>query len=149
LPWTTAASLAGINISGHSRRFGYEPIDPAAAPPPRAYWAWISGWGQRFPDPIAPAAARDLLRPDEIAGDVVEMVAMHLAHPDLVERGRWLEAIGSVMSHATIDGLSNPTDEQRVAGLMWWRARPEVGANLHPTPYTMFRPVVRGATISS
>jgi hypothetical protein len=149
LPWTTAAPMAGINISGHSRKFGYQPIDDGLAPPRRAFWAWFSGWGQRFPDPIAPAAARYLLREDEIAGDVVEMVAMHLARPDLVERGRWLEAIGSVMPHATIDGLSNPTDELRVAGLMWWRARPEVGANLHPTAYTMFRPVVRGAAISS
>ena len=147
LPWTTAAPLAGINISGHSRRFGYEPIDPSAAPPTRPYWAWFSGWGQRFPDPIAPADARAELRGDELAGDVIELVAMHLARPELVARGRWLEAIGSVMPHAKIDNLSTPTDEIRVAGLMWWRGRPEIGANLHPTAYTMFRPVVRGAAI--
>jgi hypothetical protein len=149
VPWSDAAPLAGINLSALSRRHGYQPIDPSASRPTRAYWAWFSGWGQRFPDPIAPADARSALRDDEVAGDVTEMVAMHLAHPDLVERGRWLEAIGSVMPNAVIDNLSSPFDAMRVAGLMWWRARPEIGANLHPTEYTMFRPVVRGATITT
>jgi hypothetical protein len=149
LSWQTAATLAGINISAHSRKFGYEPIDPTADAPTHPYWAWFSGWGQRFPDPIAPADARSSLGDDEVAADVAELVAMHLAHPDLVARGRWLEAIGSVMPNAQIDGLSNRVDALRAAGLMWWRARPEIGANLHPTAYTMFRPLVRGASTTT
>ncbi len=149
LPWEKAAPLAGINISAHSRTFGYEPSDTSAVARTQAYWAWFSGWGQRFADPIAPAEARAALAPDEVAGNVAELVAMHLAHPDLVARGRWWEAIGSVMPRAHIDGLSNAVPAVRVAGLMWWRARPEIGANLHPTEYTMFRPLVRGAAVTS
>jgi hypothetical protein len=149
MPWTQAAPLAGINLSAHTRRFGYEPVAGAPERPEQPYWMWCNGWGQRFTDPVAPADARAALRDDEVAANVGELVAMHLACPGLIERGRWLEAIGSLMPSAQIDGLSHPVPAVRVAGLMWWRARPEIGANLHPTEYTMFRPLVRGAAITT
>jgi hypothetical protein len=149
LPWSEQAGLASVRLSNHSRRTTYRPFDAASEAPATPYWAWFSEWAGRFPEPIGPAEARSQLGPDEVGGSVHELVSMHMAHPELNERGRFFDAIGYLMEPLTVEGLSSEVPTDRTPCMYRWRHQAEVGANLHPVGYSLFRPLVRGTGIAT
>jgi hypothetical protein len=149
LSWQVQAALANVQLSNHSRRTMYRPVDARSETPGGPYWAWFSHWAQRFPEPVSPSDARAELGPDEVGGSVHELVALHLAHPELNEQGKFLEAIGHVMEPVTVEGLSSEVPADRTPCMYRWRQRAEVGANLHPIGYSLFRPLVRGTRIAT
>ena len=56
-------------------------------------------------------------------------------------------AIGWVRPTTVTRGLHNHVDEQRFPCSYYWRGKPEIGANLHPTSFSIFRPLVRGGLV--
>jgi hypothetical protein len=146
--WERQADLADISRSYGSRTTEYTPIDARHAVPTGPYTAWVNWFGQRFPDPIAPDDARADLAPDELGATAYEMVALHLAHPVLNTTGRFLDAIGDETRTLKMFEGAATEDVRRNPGLCYWRGRAEVGANLHPTAFAMFRPLIRGTAIT-
>ncbi|TSD40351.1 alpha/beta fold hydrolase [Rhodococcus sp. KBS0724] len=144
ISWKRQAELSDISLSGTSLRIEYTPADSASAEPTAPYCAWMSDWGQRHRSPIAPGEARFSLAEDEAGASMVELVAMILAHPEQHLSGRFFEAIGYVMQHVETFGLAGPGDSGRTPCVFLWRGRPEIGVNLHPIEFSMFRPLVRG-----
>ncbi|WP_236792280.1 hypothetical protein [Amycolatopsis sp. GM8] len=150
IPWREQAILLGIALSSGTRRTEYEPHDCASAPQRAPYSAWFTGWGQRFPEPIAPDAARARLRRDaEAGGSLPELIAMLAAHPEFSATGRFFEAIGAVAQDMVNPGLAGEGTHLRTPCVFHWRGRPEIGANLHPTAFSVFRPLVRGSRTNS
>lgn len=145
IPWERQAALAGVGIGGNSAT---TPVYRPVHEPATAYAGWFNAWGQRFPDPVAPADARVQLASDEVGATVHALIAMELAHPTLNRSARFFEAIGHVLEQAAMPGLSSFSRFERTACVYWWRGRPEIGANLHPTAFSIFRPLARGRTIN-
>src|SRR5262249_13330569 len=126
----------------------YVPYDDRSRPPDGPYVAWANAWGQRFPDPTAPADARQRLADDEIGANLTDLVAMHLAHPEYHESGRFFDVVGRILPASHDGRLNSPMSTGRTPCLYRWRGRPEIGANLHPLAFVLFRPLARGATVS-
>lgn len=149
VPWREQADLLGVALSSGSRNFEYEPVDDRSHAPDGAYAAWFTGWAQRFPDPIAPADARAQLAGDEVGGTVFDLLAAQVAQPELSEAARFFEAIGQVAHGMSHDDFMSDRSVPRVPCMYHWRGRPEIGANLHPIAFSIFRPLVRGTRIAA
>ena len=145
IPWTEQARLSGIQLSMGTLETGYTAGGERSAVPAGPYAAWVTAWGQRFRDPIAPADASAQLADDEVGGNPHEVIAMEVAHPGLCRSGRFWDVIGYVRPPSHPRGLSTHIATQRFPCLYHWRGRPEIGANLHPTAFSIFRPLVRGS----
>ncbi|MEU9888876.1 hypothetical protein [Sphaerisporangium sp. NPDC051011] len=144
IPWRRQAALAGVRLSNGMRTSKVVRLPSRHANERQPYVAWCTDWGRRFPGPIAPAAARDQLAADEVGATVAELLAMELARPDLSRSGKFFEAIGSVMN-GLVDAVPVVSAEiTRFPCLFHWRGRPELGSNLNPDAYSIFRPLVRG-----
>jgi hypothetical protein len=149
IPWQRQAELAGISLSVFSQTAPYRPFDQRSALPEQPYGVWSAAWGQRFPDAISPGDARADLKVDEVGGNLNELIAMQIAHPEFNSTGRFFDAIGYVMPAVDLglDGSPELNEVERTPGMCQWRGSPEIGANLHPVAFSMFRPLVRGAQI--
>ena len=147
ISWEQQADLAGISRSFGSRNTQYLPIDDRHQVPDQPYAAWVNWFGQRFPEPISPDDARDQLALDELGGNLHELIALHVAHPVLNSTGRFIDAIGLESRTMGMQGADDQT--RRNPGLCYWRAMPEIGANLHPVAYSIFRPLIRGTAITT
>jgi len=148
IDWRTQAELAGIAIGGGRLDLDYVPLDARWSQMGEPYSAWFAWWGARFPDAIAPDEARAALAPDEAGADLRELVAMHVAHPELVAEGRYFEPLNAVLDGSYATGLTGFDDDiLRTACLYWWRGRPEIGANLRPKAISICRPLLRGAAV--
>ena len=144
ISWKRQAVLSGISLSGTSLRVDYAPADEAPPEPTTPYCAWVADWGQGYADRVAPGDVRASLATDEVGGSMRELVAMILAHPEHHGSARYFEAIGYVMPHEQVVGLSGPGDSNRTPCVFLWRGRPQIGVNLHPITFSIFRPLVRG-----
>ncbi len=147
IPWQEQAALLGVRVSNHSRRFQFDLVDPEACPDV-PYVGWFNAWHARFPGPISSIDARADLAGDECGATPTELLAMSAALPDLVRTSRFYEAIGITMTSPTTDHITNRS-AGRCLCLYRWRGAPEVGANQHPIPYTMFRPLIRGRDVTT
>ena len=147
ISWKRQAVLGGISLSGTSLRVDYMPAQGAPPEPISPYCAWFADWGQGYPDPISPGDVRAGLAADEIGGAMSELVAMILAHPEHHLNARYFEAIGCLMPHEEVAGLSGPGDTNRTPCVFLWRGRPEIGVNLHPIAFSIYRPLVRGRLV--
>ncbi|MDQ7905255.1 hypothetical protein RB614_12040 [Phytohabitans sp. ZYX-F-186] len=139
IPWQEQARLLGVRLSSQSQRFSFAAVEPAACPDV-PYVGWFNAWHARFPGPISSIDARAELADDECGATPIELLAMNVALPDLVRTSRFFEAVGFVMTTPT---------PVRCLCLYRWRGAPELGANQHPIPYSMFRPLVRGRAITT
>lgn len=147
IPWTDQARLLGVRLSSHSQRYPFREVDPAARPDV-PYVGWFNAWHARFPEPISSIDARALLAEDERGATPIELLAMNAALPDLVRTARFFEAIGYVIvTSETEDVLQRGAE--RCLSMYRWRGAPEFGANQHPIPYSMFRPLVRGRDVTT
>ncbi len=146
ISWEQQADLADISRSFSSRSHSYTPIDDRHVVPAQPYVAWVNWFGQRFPQPISPGEARAGLADDELGANVHEMVALHIAHPALNFTGRFIDAIG--FESRTME-LHEGDATTRNPGLCFWRGRAEIGANMHPVAYSIFRPLIRGTSITT
>jgi hypothetical protein len=146
IPWRRQAELAGISLSAGSRETDYRAVSPRHESPQSAYVAWFNDWHRRFPNPVSPADARSALRDDEVGGSPFDLVALQIAHPELAEAGRFYEAIGFGTPDVPLTGVASGTDALRAPCIFHWRGRPELGANLHPAAFSIFRPLVRAVT---
>ncbi len=144
--WERQADLADMSRSFSSRSHIYEPIDDRHAVPAQPYVAWVNWFGQRFPQPTSPGDARADLADDELGGNVHELVALHIAHPVLDYTGRFIDAVG--LESRTME-LHEGDATNRNPGLCFWRGRAEIGANMHPVAYSIFRPLIRGTLITT
>jgi hypothetical protein len=149
IPWREQAALAGMSLSFGSKNTEYEIQMPSAAEPDRPYAAWFNAWDQRFTQPIAVGEARNALRDHETGGSPLELVTMEIAHPELSATGRFYEAIGFSGRAMTSLGLTNDGEPLRTPCIYHWRGRAEIGANLHPLAFSIFRPLVRGRAITT
>ncbi|MDH6573679.1 hypothetical protein M2160_008786 [Streptomyces sp. SAI-117] len=147
IPWQVQARLLSVRLSSQSQRFSFEATDPAASPD-RPYVGWFNAWHARFPEPISSIDARAQLADDECGATPIELLAMNAALPDLVRTSRFFEAVGFVMTTPTTEHITNRSPG-RCMSLYRWRGAPELGANQHPVPYPMFRPLVRGRDVTT
>jgi hypothetical protein len=147
IPWQEQARLLGVRLSRHAQRFSFEEVDPAACPDV-PYVGWFNAWHARFPEPISSIDARAQLAEDERGCTPIELLAMAAALPDLVRTARYYEAIGFVVTQPVTQDVSNRSPG-RCLCLYRWRGAPELGANQHPIPYSMFRPLVRGRDVTT
>lgn len=148
ITWQEQASLLGVALSSGSARSEYVPADGGSPTPGRPYAGWFNRWGQRFADPVAAAAARAGLREDEVGAGPLELLAAHLAQPGLCRQGRFYEAVGHVARDMTVPGMTSAAERERTPCMYHWRGRPEIGAQLHPLAFSIFRPLLRGRGIS-
>lgn len=146
IPWREQATLLGVRVSNHSRRFVFEHVAPETVPRD-PYIGWFNSWGTRFPDPVSSIEARSQLAADECGSTATELLAVHAALPDLARTTRYFEAIGEVKTSPTSTDITNRSPG-RCLCLYVWRGGPEVGSNQHPIPYSMFRPLVRGSHVT-
>lgn len=149
IPWREQADLLGVVLSSGSRSFEYVPVDDRSRGPGGPYAAWFTTWAQRFPDPIAPADALARLAGDEVGATVHDLLAAQVVQPGLSESGRFFEAIGQIAHGMSHDDFMTDPAVPRVPCLYHWRGRPEIGANLHPVAFSIFRPLVRGTRIAT
>jgi hypothetical protein len=149
IDWRDQADLADIARGGGSLNLAYRPVDRRSAVLPSPYAGWFTWWGQRFHAPIAPDAARTQLATDEVGANLNELIAFHIAHPELNESGRFFEPLGYVLDGSFPTGLTGFDDDiLRTACMYRWRGRPEIGANLHPSAFSVFRPLLRGTVVA-
>ncbi|WP_432842243.1 hypothetical protein [Dactylosporangium sp. CA-092794] len=146
IPWQRQAALAGIRVV--ARTMDYEPVDEASRMPAAPYAGWFTNWGARFPDPIAPGDARARLEPAEVGANLVELVTMTFAHPDLTASGRLFDAIGYKLPYIERKPGISFGSEPRTPCVYYWRGAAEIGANLHPKAFAIFRPLVRRREIA-
>lgn len=146
IPWRRQAELAGVRLSAGMRTSEVADRD-AHEHQPGPYTLWCNDWGQRFVDPVAPAQARSQLADDEIGATVAELLALELNHAQLSRQGLFFEAIGSAMVGLT-DAVPVGSPRDRYPCLYHWRGAPELGSNLNPQAFAMFRPLVRATLIS-
>jgi hypothetical protein len=146
IDWPRQADLVGITTSGFSPDNLPRPVSERSRVPTQPYAGWWSRWGQRFPDPIAPADARAQLREDEVGGNPHEAIAMHLAYPGLNRAFKFWDLIGYVRPNR-VTLLDNLTGFDRTMCLLRRRRSAKIGANLHPEAFSVSRPLVRGSTI--
>lgn len=149
--WERLAELSGVGLPGpaYTPTVDYEPTDDRARTPAGPYTGWFGDWGIRFPQPTSPPDAREQLADDEVGGSILELIAMHVAHPELNTNGRFLDAVGWILPEEQyLPGLTYEHSEFRSPGLYNWRSRPEIGANMHPRAFAIFRPLVRGSLIT-
>ncbi|MFE0922682.1 hypothetical protein ACFW24_33610 [Streptomyces nigra] len=147
VPWQEQARLLGVRLSSQSQRFSFSALDPSACPD-GPYVGWFNAWHARFPEPVSSIDARAQLADDERGATPIELLAMNAALPDLVRTSRFYEAIGFVMTEPTTSHITNRT-AGRCLSLYRWRGAPELGANQHPIPYPMFRPLARGRDVTT
>ena len=147
IAWPEQARLLGVRLSSQSQRFSFESVDPSACPDV-PYVGWFNAWHARFPEPISSIDARAELADDERGATPIELLAMNAALPDLVRTSRFFEAIGFVMTTPTTEDITNRSPG-RCLCMYRWRGAPELGANQHPIPYSMFRPLVRGRDVTT
>lgn len=146
IPWREQAELLGVRLSSHARNFSFADVDPEGSPS-APYVGWFNSWRSRDPDPISSVAARTQLARDERGATPTELLAMDLALPDLAQTSRYFEAIGFVTTTPVTEDMSNRSPG-RCLCMYRWRGDRELGANQHPLPYTMFRPLVRGRNVT-
>ncbi|WP_344418104.1 hypothetical protein [Pseudonocardia ailaonensis] len=146
IPWTRQADLCGIRFV--PRAGDYAPVDERSRMPATPYSGWFSLWGGRFPDPISPADARAGLAEDEVGANLCELVAMTAAHPGISGSGRFLDAIGYQLPYLEDKPDITYAQSLRTPGMYHWRGAPEVGANIHPRAFSIFRPLVRGTAVT-
>lgn len=147
IPWRRQAELAGVRLSAGMRTSDVADREPPDQQPgPRPFAMWCNDWGQRFRDPIAPARARIQLAADERGATVAELVALEINHPHLSRQGRFFEAIGSAMV-GLVDAVPVGSPRDRYPCIFHWRGAPELGSNLNPDAFSMFRPLIRATTI--
>ncbi len=150
IPWREQAARLGVGLSGSSLRNEYVAVDSARPAPQQPYAAWFTAWGQRFPAPTAPDDALAQLRPElEVGRSLIELLAMEAAHPEFTASGRFFDVIGAVGRDLPVPGLVGEVPRLRTACIYHWRGRPEIGANLHPLAFPIFRPLVRGSETNS
>ena len=153
IPWQRQYELTGIAISPFVAGFATPtPTGPDSAEREHPYAAWFNAWGGRFEQPISPAEARADLRDDEIGANLYEGGAVERAFPELTPSGRFFDFVGYVFPATDVDG-GGANDAfaaiERTPGICLWRGRPEFAANLFPLAITLFRPLVRGRSIST
>jgi hypothetical protein len=149
ISWREQAALVGIALGGGQLNLDYVPLNERTAVLPAPYAGWFTWWGQRFDAPITADDARAALADDEVGANLNELIALHVAHPELNEAGRFFEPLGYLLDGSFATGLSGFDDSiVRTACMYRWRGRPEIGANLHPKEFSIFRPLVRGAAVA-
>ena len=141
--WRRQAQLAAVELSQGTRSTEYVAANPRWQCPTEPYVAWCAAWDQRFAEPIAGREARSRLSHDEIGGSPLELVAMHIAHPELGQVARYFEAIG--YGSTSVSAGAELEDSERLPSMYYWRGHAEIGAQLHHDPYPIFRPLVRAA----
>lgn len=146
IPWTRQAALFGIRYV--PRAADYAPVDDRSRMPAAPYSGWFSLWGRRFPHSISPADARAALAADEVGANLCELVTMTAAHPGISSSGRFLDAIGYQLPYLEDKPDITYAQSLRTPGMYHWRGAPEVGANIHPRAFSIFRPLVRGTAIT-
>lgn len=144
IPWRRQAELGGVRFSYGVRTSEVADIDRSPRPRrPKPYVMWCNEWGARFPLPIAPGEVRGWLAADEICATIDELLAVELTRPGLSASGRFFEAAGSRMVDL-VDAV--PTGSglgERYPVLYRWRGHAELGSNLTPRAYSIYRPLVR------
>ncbi|WP_236794761.1 hypothetical protein [Amycolatopsis sp. GM8] len=147
IPWARQAALAGVRFV--ARTSDYAPVDDRSRMPEILYSAWYTVWGRRFPEPVSPADARAGLGDGEIGGNVVELVAMAAAHPEISRGGRFFDAIGYQLPYLEAKEDLTYVQELRTPCTYYWRGAPEIGANIHPRAFSLFRPLARGGKVGT
>ncbi len=150
IPWERQYELTGIFISAFMAHFPTSvPWSPDSAHRDVPYVAWFNKWAQRFDEPTAPADARAALAADEVGANLQEGGAVVHAFPELVHAARFFDFIGFVFPAAAVGGDVPFAPIERTPGVCRWRGRPEFACNLVPHAFSVFRPLIRGRSITT